>query len=240
MPPLGQLPLQILVPVDAQLGVVREVRAELQEERPEVLVDGVEVVVIHHRRRRDQPRIAGPGGRVTAALGAQHPRLLLRLADVEDALAPGPLPQVLLRTVVLALAPPERHDVDAVAFGVALDRVDEPLRDRRHQHRRRHRGAPHLAEEIRGARRSLQHRHVDVQVQPVDALERQRRVLRQDLGDGSCYLHGSGSGRWAPHRPVYGQRRHCATMNAASRRRGSSGRSPTYRQQTPRPTCSSV
>ena len=31
-----------------------------------------------------------------------------------------------------------------------------------------------------------------------------------------------------------------ATMNAASRRRGSSGRSPTDRQQTPRPPCSSV
>ena len=140
--------------------------------------------------------------RVVAALGAQHARLLLRLADAEHALAPGPVAQVLLRTVVFALAPTERHEVDAVAFGVALDRVDEPLRDRRHQHRRRHRGAPHLAEDVRCPRRPLQHRHVHVEVQPVDALEGQRRVLRQDLGDGSCYLHGSGSGRWAPHRPV--------------------------------------
>ena len=200
--PLGQLPLQVLVPVDAQLRVVREVRTELQEERPEVVVDRVEVEVVHHRRRRDQPRIGGAGGRVVAALGAQHARLLLRLADVEHALAPGTVAQVLLRTVVLALAPTERHDVDAVAFGVPVDRVDEPLRDRRHQHRRRHRGATHLAEEIRCPRRPLQHRHVDVEVQPVDALEGQRRVLRQDLGDGSCYLHGSDSGRWAPHRPV--------------------------------------
>ena len=148
--------------VDAQLRVVREVRTELQEERPEIVVDRVEVEVVHHRRRRDQPRIGGAGGRVVAALGAQHARLLLRLADVEHALAPGPVAQVLLRTVVLALAPTERHDVDAVAFGVALDRVDEPLRDRRHQHRRRHCGAPHLAEEIRCPRRPLQHRHVDV------------------------------------------------------------------------------
>ena len=65
------------------------------------------------------------------------------------------------------------------------------------------------------ARRPLQHRHVDVQVQPVDALEGQRRVLRQDLGGGSCFLHGSGSGRWAPHRPVYGHRRLVRLMNAA-------------------------
>ena len=139
--------------------------------------------------------------------------------------------------IILALAPTERHDVDAVVFGEVLDGIDEALRHRRHQRRRRHAGAPELAEEVRRAGRPLQHRHVDVQVQPVDALEGQRRVLRQDLGDGSCYLHGSDSGRWAPHRPVYGHRRLRATMNAASRRRGSSGRSPADRQQTPRSAC---
>ena len=37
---LGQLPLDVFVAVDAQLGVVREVGAELQEERAEVFVDG--------------------------------------------------------------------------------------------------------------------------------------------------------------------------------------------------------
>jgi hypothetical protein len=31
---LGQLPLEILVAVDAELGIVRKVGAELQEERP--------------------------------------------------------------------------------------------------------------------------------------------------------------------------------------------------------------
>ena len=68
-------------------------------------------------------------------------------------------------------------------------------------------------------------------------LERQRRVLRQHLGDGTCYLHGSDSGRWALHRPVYGQRRPRATMNAASHRRGSSGRGPFNRQPKPKTTC---
>jgi len=38
-PLLGQLPLGILVAVDAELGVVGEIGAELEEERPEVLVD---------------------------------------------------------------------------------------------------------------------------------------------------------------------------------------------------------
>ena len=56
---LGQLALEVLVAVDAQLGVVREVRAELDEQRPEVLVHEVHVVVVDHRRRRRQPRV-GP------------------------------------------------------------------------------------------------------------------------------------------------------------------------------------
>ena len=43
-PFLGQLSLDVLVAVDAELGVVGEVGAELEEERAEVLVDAVEVV----------------------------------------------------------------------------------------------------------------------------------------------------------------------------------------------------
>ena len=46
IPRFVSCPLQILVPVDAQLGVVRKVRAELQEERPEVVVHGVDVGVL--------------------------------------------------------------------------------------------------------------------------------------------------------------------------------------------------
>ena len=36
-----------------------------------------------------------------------------------------------------------------------------------------------------------------------------------DFRDGSCYVDGSGSGRWAPHRPIYGHHRPQATMTAA-------------------------
>ena len=207
---------------------------------PILVVDGVEVVVVHHRRRVGQPRVGRSGVGAVAALGPQHPRLLLRLADVEDALAPGPVAEVLPGPVVLALAAPERHDVDAVAFGVVLDRLDEALGQRRRQDRRGHRAAVELAEEVRHAGPGLQQGHVDVEVHAVDALEGQRRMPRQDLGDATCYLHGSDSRRWAPHRPVYGQRRPRATMNAASRRRGSSGRGPFRPSSKPGHTCSSV
>ena len=73
---LRQLPLEVLVAVDAQLGVVREVRAELREERPEVLVHRVDVVVVHHRRRRHQPRIRSEHRMVTHfTLAANYGRI---------------------------------------------------------------------------------------------------------------------------------------------------------------------
>ena len=82
-----------------------------------------------------------------------------------------------------------------------------------HQGRGRYGRAPHLAEEVRRPR--VEQGHVDVEVHPVDA----------PPGSGSCALptprrrnvlpSWSDSGRWAPHRPVYGHHRLRATMKAA-------------------------
>jgi hypothetical protein len=55
-PPVGQLSLQPLVPVQAQLRRIRKVRAELDEDRAEVPVENVEEVLIDHRGR-----VAGRG-----------------------------------------------------------------------------------------------------------------------------------------------------------------------------------
>src|SRR5450755_2509758 len=43
-PALGQLALEVLVAVDAELGVIGKIGAELQEERSEVLIDAVEII----------------------------------------------------------------------------------------------------------------------------------------------------------------------------------------------------
>jgi hypothetical protein len=48
-PGLGRLPLSSMVAVDAQLGVVGEIGAELDEERAEVVIDALEGEVV------DQP-----------------------------------------------------------------------------------------------------------------------------------------------------------------------------------------
>src|SRR4029077_2666570 len=50
---LGKLAFQVLVAVDVELGVVRKVGAEFHEQRPEVRVDAVEVVMVDHGLQRD-------------------------------------------------------------------------------------------------------------------------------------------------------------------------------------------
>jgi len=47
-PAPGQLALEVLVAVDAELGIIGKVGAELDEDRPEVLIDAVEIVVVDH------------------------------------------------------------------------------------------------------------------------------------------------------------------------------------------------
>src|SRR5262245_56301413 len=132
-PALGQLALQVLVAVDAQLGVVGKVGAELQEERSKLLVHAVEIVVVDHRGGFDDPRIGRSGPRAAAALRAHHPRLLLRLAHVQNAFAFAELAQVRLREVVLALALLEGNEVDAFGSDKALDVADERLGHRRYR-----------------------------------------------------------------------------------------------------------
>ena len=128
--------------------------------------------------------------------------------------------------LLLALAAAELHQLDPGTLGEALDPRHEVPRHRRHQRRRRHRLAAHLAEEPRRSPARLQDRHVGVEVHPVDALEFERRVLVENFRRASCYRHGSDSGRWATHGPPYGHRRLRATRNRGLAPQRSSGRGP--------------
>ena len=53
----GELALGVFVPVQTQLGRVRKVGTELEKERAEVAVDGVDLVVVDHRRGLYEPRV---------------------------------------------------------------------------------------------------------------------------------------------------------------------------------------
>src|SRR5262245_7393716 len=118
--------------VDAELGIVRKVRAELHKQRSEVLIDAVEVIVIDHACGFHDPRIGGPRALTAATLGAHDARLFLCLANIEHALVLLELPQVRLRDVVLALALLKANEINAFAGHKLLDVANEHLRHRRY------------------------------------------------------------------------------------------------------------
>src|SRR5499426_3151888 len=122
-PPLGKLALQVLMAVEAELGVVGKVRAELQKERPEVFVDAIEIEVVDHGGRLDDPRAGRTRALVAATLGPHDSGLFLRLANIQHTLALLELPQVLLGDIVLALALLEGNEINTFASDELLNVV---------------------------------------------------------------------------------------------------------------------
>jgi len=177
----GKLTLGVLVAVDAQLGVVGEVRAELQEERAEVAVHAVEVVVVDHGRAVHHPRVGPTGGGAAPTLGARDGGLLLRPPDVQHSFVTLELLQILLRDVVLALVLGEADHLHALIGDEALDVGHERIGLGRHPCGRG-KALPEVAAQIpHDAPDALQLRHVDVEVHPVNALALQHDVVTQDF-----------------------------------------------------------
>ena len=177
---LGKLALEVLVAVDAELRVVREVGAELQEERPEVLVHAIEIVMVDHRRGFHDPWIGPAGAATTAPFRAHHPCLLLRLADIEHALAPAEAPQVLLRNIVFALALGKGNKINPFIRDELLDVADECLAHR-NDGGRGGKALPSMTAKVSDhGRHRLQVRHVDIQVHSIDGFELQHDVVTQN------------------------------------------------------------
>ena len=183
----GGLPLGPLMAVKAQPGVVREVRAELEEERAEVGVHRIDVEVVDQAGRLDDPRIGLALG-VAAFLGPKQRRLLLRPPDEQHPLGvTGRLErgQVLVHHVVLALSLDEVHPRHPLVTGEAAHRGAERVGDPGQRCRRSDR-QPQLPVDVADEPgRVLQLRHVDVEVHPVDALHLEDHVLGDDLGHGA-------------------------------------------------------
>jgi len=177
-----------VVIVDAQLGVVREVGAELDEERTEVGVHTVEVEVVDQPCSPHDPRVGIAGG-IAAFFRAEQRCLLLRPADEHHPLGCGERSEPIEHHVVLALAPAEIDPLDALIVGVAVHHRGEPIGDLRQRRGRGDRQAQlpvHVADQAPGV---LQLRLIHVQIHPVDALGLERHMLRQHFGDGAGYRH---------------------------------------------------
>jgi hypothetical protein len=87
--------------------------------------------------------------------------------------------------VVLPLAFLKREQRHALRGHEGLDRGHERHADGGHQDRGRKRVTSVRAEEGRHAAVVLQLGHVDVEIQPVDALHLQRRVLLENFAHGA-------------------------------------------------------
>ena len=78
---LLQLTLGILMTIQTELGIVGKVGTVLEKEGAKVLVNRINVVLIHQRRRTHDPRIAHSCLWITPFLGPEYVDLLLRFAN---------------------------------------------------------------------------------------------------------------------------------------------------------------
>src|SRR4029077_14139579 len=92
----GQLPVEILVPVDAELARVGKVGTELDEEGSEVFVHAVKIIVVNHGRSVINPWDGALGLPEAFADGARHASLLLGDTDKDDTFPRFELPQPLV------------------------------------------------------------------------------------------------------------------------------------------------
>jgi hypothetical protein len=172
-----QFLFRVFVSVEAELGVIGEVRAELQEEGPKVAVHAVDVEVVHHGRRAHQPRIGGIGRFTPPPLGAKHRPLLLCFADEHHSLSLPERPSLLGGHVILALALAERNHRNLFLPGKCLQSRHECFADRIHQGAGGELVATMKTKEAGHPLLALQSRDVNVQLHPVDSFHLQGDVL---------------------------------------------------------------
>ncbi len=200
----AQLALEVLMPVETELGGVREVRTELEEERAEVLVDAVEIVVVDHGGGAKQLRVAVSAMRPVPFGGAKSCRFLLGLANHHDPFPARRTRHVRGDHIVFALPLLKCEHRHLMRLGIPFNRCDKGVADGRHRGRRRDRAMPLLLEKPARPGLPLQVGDIDVQVHAVNALNFQRHVLAQGFSERKrCYTH---SGSWllgCPHGPTH-------------------------------------
>jgi hypothetical protein len=173
--------------IDAHVRGVGEVGGELDEQRPEVLIEQVEVVVITQHRTPAEPG-KGVTGVLAEPLGdTEAGELLLGLADIEHTLGSGKTVQSLLGDLILALALGKGEDLHPLALGEVADGPHEGMTHGAHECGRGHLGTAMMFEEGRHAASALQHRLVQIQIQAIDPFHIQRDLLCQQLPHGLSY-----------------------------------------------------
>ena len=174
--------------VEAELGGVREVGAELEEEGAEVSVAAVEVVNVDHGGGVDDPG-DGAAGVDAFAGGTGDADFLLGDADEEDAFILGEGAEFLLQDVVLALTFLEADPFHAFALDEGVDGFEEGL-----GHVDRLLGGGEAAAEVTAAEGgdaglAGELGDIGVEIHPVEALQLQDDVIFLELGQAVGCAH---------------------------------------------------
>jgi hypothetical protein len=175
--------LGILMAVEAKLGVVGEIGAELEEEGTEVTIEAIPVEVIDGGAGADDPRIGAAGLGVAASLGAEDGGFFLGFADEDDAFGFLEVAEMVGHEVVFALVFLEGEERDMVLLGEALGGSDEGLGDGIHEGGGSERIAAVMTEEPSDTALGLERGDEDVEVHAVDALKLEGNVVVEDLGN---------------------------------------------------------
>jgi hypothetical protein len=187
------------VTLEAEFGVVGEIRTELEEEGTEVPILAVEVVLVDQRRGAHQPRIRTTSVRVAPFLGAEDGGFLLGFAHEDHALGGGK-PGSLLSGDLIFVLPLLKSDAgERMSFDEAFDGSHKVSGKGTHESRGSDRLAAMLTKESHHAAGILQAGDIGIEVHAVDALYLQSDVILQDRSEAVCYAHG---GSFAVHGPL--------------------------------------
>ena len=169
------------MPIETDLDRIGRIATDLDEGRPPLRVDEIDVVVIGIDRLAKEDEVDQPA----ATLFRRTPRrgALLRDANHRDAAAPGQLVAIRLDDRVLALLFPEFNPRDLVLSRPCPQAGFERVADLAEHGGRRDLLATPPHEKIDDAARALQPRDIGVEIQPVDAADFQGHVVFDNLGN---------------------------------------------------------
>ena len=176
---LVELPLGPFVPVQAQLHTPRRVTADLEEQRAELLVIDVEVVVINIDRL-----VAVELEPPVDLLAVEGLRFLLRHPNENDGVSHVAAAPEAVGNLVFPLLVPELIHRNALLFGQCLHSLTKLLRDLPQYNGRRNRLPQLIPHEEDQARPGRQLADVTVQVQTVETLHFESDMAVEQFRDG--------------------------------------------------------
>ena len=120
---------------ETKLRIVGKIGTELDEERSKVLINTVEIVLVHHCRGLHNPGIAFVGFGIVSLFGPVDGALLLSFADENNALRFMEFRPALVCNIVLALSLLKTDHGNVMILRILLDGAHKSAGHRLHSGR---------------------------------------------------------------------------------------------------------